>query len=131
MSDEIYCQAWIKGKRRRFTADKWTVFSKKHLHRLDGPAVEYADGLKEWWQNGQRHRTDGPALEYPDGHCEWYQNDKLHRVDGPAIEWGNKIRDWAINDQDLDQAQVETWIKENNIDLSTEEGQTAFVLKWS
>jgi hypothetical protein len=24
------------------------------LHRTDGPAVEYADGNKEWWLNGER-----------------------------------------------------------------------------
>ena len=24
------------------------------LHRLDGPAVEWADGTKFWWQNGVR-----------------------------------------------------------------------------
>ena len=28
------------------------------LHREDGPAVEYADGSKEWWVNGQRMTED-------------------------------------------------------------------------
>jgi len=23
------------------------------LHRVDGPAIEYADGTKEWWVNGE------------------------------------------------------------------------------
>lgn len=32
------------------------------LHRLHGPAVEWYDGGKEWWQNDQLHRTDGPAI---------------------------------------------------------------------
>ena len=31
------------------------------LHRDDGPAVEFANGHKEWYQNGQRHRTDRPV----------------------------------------------------------------------
>ena len=33
------------------------------LHRVDGPAVEYADGTKVWLINGLRHREDGPAVE--------------------------------------------------------------------
>ena len=42
------------------------------LHRENGPAVEYADGTKFWFQNGQKHRTDGPANEWADGTTEWY-----------------------------------------------------------
>ena len=42
------------------------------LHRLDGPAIESADGTKEWYQKGQRHRLDGPAIEYADGTKEWW-----------------------------------------------------------
>jgi hypothetical protein len=37
------------------------------LHREDGPAVEWADGRREWWLHGERHREDGPALEWADG----------------------------------------------------------------
>lgn len=46
------------------------------LHRVHGPAVEYADGHREWWQHGRLHRLDGPAIERPDGSCEWYIDDK-------------------------------------------------------
>jgi hypothetical protein len=46
------------------------------LHRDDGPAVEYADGLKYWYQNGQLHRTDGPAVVFEDGDNYWYINGK-------------------------------------------------------
>jgi len=42
------------------------------LHREDGPAVEYADGSKEWWWAGELHREDGPAVEYADDRKEWY-----------------------------------------------------------
>ena len=41
-------------------------------HREDGPAVEYANGLREWWVNGMRHRENGPAIEWPDGTRWWY-----------------------------------------------------------
>ena len=56
------------------------------LHRIDGPAVEYADGDKFWFQNGKRHRENGPAVENSNGNKYWYQNDVLHRTDGPAVE---------------------------------------------
>ena len=47
------------------------------LHRLYGPAIEYADGGRAWYQNDQRHRVDGPAAEWPDGYRAWYINGKL------------------------------------------------------
>ena len=31
---------------------RWYLNDK--LHRIDGPAVEYEDGSKEWWINGGR-----------------------------------------------------------------------------
>lgn len=55
-------------------------------HRTDGPAFEYINGFKEWYQNGLRHREDGPAVEWADGSYEWFSNDKIHRLDGPAIK---------------------------------------------
>ena len=36
------------------------------LHRIDGPALEEADGSKEWYLNGDLHREDGPAVELLD-----------------------------------------------------------------
>ena len=41
-------------------------------HRLDGPAVEYTNGSKFWYQNGKYHRLDGPAFEWSDGRCKYY-----------------------------------------------------------
>ena len=46
------------------------------LHRIDGPAIEHADGNKGWCQNGLLHRTDGPAIEYINGDKFWYINGK-------------------------------------------------------
>ena len=46
------------------------------LHRVNGPAVIYADGDKEWWQNDRLHRTDGPAIEDADGTKAWYLKGK-------------------------------------------------------
>ena len=75
-------------------------------HRLDGPAVEGANGTKQWFQNGQLHRLDGPAVEYANGTKVWYQNDQRHRLEGPAVvirsasgkfqswQWLNKGEEW-------------------------------------
>ena len=69
------------------------------LHRLDGPAVEYSSGYKEWWVNGQRHRSDGPAVEYSSGFKAWYVNGQWHRLDGPAVEYASGSKQWIVNGQ--------------------------------
>ena len=33
-----------------------------------------SDGSRYWYQNGIRHRTDGPAVEYPNGSKEYWIN---------------------------------------------------------
>src|SRR5271157_3168312 len=65
---------------------------KRQLHRLGGlPAVERANGYKEYYENGQLHRLGGlPAIECSDGSKFYYENGKLHRLGGlPAIEYIN------------------------------------------
>jgi len=48
------------------------------LHRLDGPAIEYANGRKVWYVNGKLHRLNGPAVEGEDEGEDvgkaWYVN---------------------------------------------------------
>lgn len=87
-------------------------------HRVDGPAIEYSDGTKEWYQYGKLHREDGPAIEYPYGGQEWWLsvrhrlggpaiensygeqwwvNGRLHREDGPAVVWSDGVREWYVN----------------------------------
>jgi hypothetical protein len=72
----------------RIETDEWGgkyYYNKKEqFHRLDGPAVEYPDGYKLWYQNGEHHRIDGPAVEYPNGRRYWY-----FRGQGPLhpLEW--------------------------------------------
>jgi hypothetical protein len=48
-----------------------------HLHRENGPAIEYDNGDKVWYLNGQLHRENGPAVEFASGHKEWWINYKL------------------------------------------------------
>jgi len=46
----------------------------KILHREDGAAIEWNNGDKSWWLNGERHREDGPAIERWDGSKSWWLN---------------------------------------------------------
>jgi len=48
------------------------------LHRVDGPAIEHANGDKWWYLNDQRHRVDGPAIEHANGNKRWYLNGKKY-----------------------------------------------------
>jgi hypothetical protein len=67
------------------------------LHRLDGPAIHYNEGLKMWYKNGRKHRLDGPAAEWPDGTKHWYKSGKFHRLDGPAVDSILFEKEWYKN----------------------------------
>jgi len=84
------------------------------LHRIDGPACEYADGNKYWYQNGELHREDGPAVEYADGSEFWYKNGECHREDGPAIEYANGDKFWYLNDISYTEAEFKKGISKNS-----------------
>lgn len=74
----------------------WTL-PNGDFHRVDGPAIEFADGSKQWWAHGKRHREDGPATEWDSGRRAWFVGGKRHRADGPAIEWPNGEKTWHSN----------------------------------
>ena len=42
------------------------------------------------------HREDGPAIEYNNGTKVYYQNNKYHRLDGPAVK-GFGIEAWYVD----------------------------------
>jgi len=94
-------------------ASKW-YNEKKQLHRLDGPAIEYADGAKIWFQNGAYHRIDGPAVELSDGYKVWYQNGLRHRLDGPAIEYPDGDKEWWIEGKYYTEEQFHAKIQSMN-----------------
>lgn len=55
-------------------------------------------GSKTWRnKKGELHRIDGPAIECADGSKYWFVNDKLHREDGPAIESYNGEKSYWLN----------------------------------
>ena len=76
-------------------------------HRENGPAVEYSNGDKLWYQNDQLHRIDGPAIDRANGHKEWWQNDLCHRTDGPAVEYHNGSNEWWLNGVELSKFEFE------------------------
>ena len=84
---------------------------KEQLHRLDGPAIECADGHKVWYVEGKRHRLDGPAVEYADGHKVWYVEDKLHRLDGPAVECKDGRKEWYVEGELMSEKKFNAYIK--------------------
>jgi len=81
----------------------WFVDGKRH--RLDGPAFEYADGFKTWWVEGKRHRLDGPAMECTNGSKAWYVEGKRHRLDGPAVECADGYKTWWVKGKRLSEAE--------------------------
>ena len=74
-------------------AQEW--YQNGDLHCTTGPAIIWANGV-EWWQNGQRHRDNGPAVVWHDGYKEWWVNDRLHRIDGPALTRDDGTPEWWI-----------------------------------
>ena len=96
---------------------EWYINDK--LHREDGPAVEYINGYKAWWLNDELHREDGPAAVYANGSKFWYTNGKLHREDGPAHESANGFKAWYINGEHLTEEEFNT--RMNPVELTLDE----------
>ena len=92
------CRVDADGNVRYFNAQG-------QLHREYGPAGEWVNGTRGWYQNGRLHRVDGPAVECPDGYRSWWQNGQLHRLDGPAIERPDGGCDWFIDGNALSEAE--------------------------
>jgi len=99
----------------KVTVDKYKTIrwfnDKDQLHRLDGPALECADGTKAWWVKDKLHRLDGPAIEYADGTKAWWVGDKLHRLDGPAIEYVDGYKEWYVEGKELTKKEFDAYIK--------------------
>lgn len=85
---------------KQFFRDTHTVWYNRNRqpHRIGGPAIEYNNGDRVWYQNGAFHRTDGPAVEYNNGDQEWWLHGIRHREDGPAIiNASTKHYQWFLN----------------------------------
>lgn len=69
--EPIYIRIDESGNKYYYSDRKMTI-----LHRLDGPAIEYATGTKAWCKNGVFHRMFGPAVESANGIKEWWISGK-------------------------------------------------------
>jgi hypothetical protein len=55
-----------------------------------------SNGTKRWYDKHNRcHRLNGPAVIYADVDMDWCRHGKLHRDDGPARIWPSVgVEDW-------------------------------------
>jgi len=59
--------------------------------------IMWPDHVAKTWRVGLKlHRTDGPAVEYPNGGKFYFQDDKRHRIDGPAKIYANGTVGWWL-----------------------------------
>ena len=71
-------------------------------------------GTRFYYNNaGELHRDAGPAVEWDDGSKGWFQNGLLHRTDGPAIEYDAGTKSWYINGERLTEAEFNQLVSEN------------------
>jgi hypothetical protein len=106
-------------------------YQNNKLHRLDGPAIIYANETQEWYKDDQRHRTDGPACVYPDGSQEWWVSGSVHRWDGPAVIGPGGIQHWFIKYRDITEKLSRYFNKDLSRESLTRSELVIFKLKWS
>ena len=82
--------------------NKFWMLPNGELHRVDGPAVEYANGDKQWWVNDKRHREDGPAVELANGTKEWWVNDIQYNTPSDWAEAVLKLHNKPYDQKDID-----------------------------
>ena len=57
---------------------------KAPLHRVGAPAWIADDGSEVWYENGKIHRVGGPAIEWADGRKEYW-------LDGQRVSYGEGV----------------------------------------
>ena len=83
---------------------RWSLNSEyqKYIQRKYTQCTEYQQTrygmIKDYKLCNKYHNVDGPAIEYKNGTREWYtggEHGLLHRDgDLPAVEWGNGTKQW-------------------------------------
>jgi hypothetical protein len=64
-----------------------------------------------YYLNNKKHRLNGPAIIWDDGDKEYWQNDKLHRLDGPAIKFCTGYEEYWIEGKQYSKYEFERIIK--------------------
>lgn len=57
-------------------------------HREEGPAIEWDDGSKEWWEHGKRHRENEPAIKWPGYEGFWSGGVFVSGRTEPPLDFG-------------------------------------------
>jgi hypothetical protein len=97
-------QYWIEGVKQDRPVRAFNILGRVEYldpngkrHRVGGPAIEYVNGTKEYWINGERHREDGPAVENDQGYKAYWVNGERHRENGCAVEHANGIKEYWVH----------------------------------
>lgn len=88
-------------------------FETGHRNRLadvddelrDNPVIDVF-GNRRWHKDDMLHRLDGPACEYANGDQYWYKYGKRHRLDGPAMAYSRTGKQWFIEGVEHTEEQV-------------------------
>ena len=118
---------WIKGDllgstKGRFSDKKFEQWRAKHV-REDGSIVNNVGDVVYYDEKTQLHRLNGPAIEWADGKRKaWYVNGQLHRLDGPAVDFGDDYKAWYVkgkligtSKEGFTQKKFELWKKEHGL----------------
>jgi hypothetical protein len=74
--------------------------------------IVYENKTIRWFNDkGELHRLDGPAVEGANGYKAWFVNDKLHRLDGPAIERANGFKEWYLFGKEMTEEEFDKYTK--------------------
>lgn len=68
-----------KNKNGWYYEERWqrlVHYVNSSFHNEKSPAFIWKEGTRCWSQNNEFHRLDGPAIEYTNGYKEWYCQDK-------------------------------------------------------
>ena len=84
------------------------------LHKEDGPAVIYANGIVEYRIEGKRHREEGPAVVHLDAKEEYWIDGKKHRENAPAVIRADCVLEYWINGERVDVYRPDSFCFETN-----------------
>ena len=99
------------------------------VSNIDRP--EFGADTKEWRSDGKLHRIDGPAVIWANGTQEWFIDGLRHRTNGPAMIWDDGKQGWFVNGKNITD-KVEQWMDLNEITWPWDDAtQVEFLLTWT
>jgi len=65
----------VENRSNQYQKYCWYIKGTTRLHNEGEPAIHFENGDKVWHQHNKIHRLDGPAIEYVNGRKEYYIDD--------------------------------------------------------